>query len=115
MMKINRRMFLGVAMTALAACASSQNLREQQAVTILEVDNRATLDMNIYVLRSSERIRIGTAMALRTSQFKIPPDLIFGATPLRFLADPIGANRLPVSEEITVAAGDTVVLEIPAR
>ena len=114
-MNINRRMFLGVAMITLAACATSQNLREQQPPTILEVDNRATLDMNVYVLRGSERIRIGTAMALRTSQFTIPPNLIFGATQLRFLADPIGANRLPVSEEITVSAGDTVVLQLPDR
>lgn len=114
-MNITRRMFLGVAMvTALGACASTHNLREQQPATILEVDNRATLDMNIYVLRGSERIRIGTAMALRTSQLTIPPDLIFGATPLRFLADPIGANRLPVTEEITVSAGDTVMMQIPA-
>jgi hypothetical protein len=34
-------------------------------------------------------------------------------TSLRFLADPIGSNRTPISEEITVEVGDEVVLRIP--
>jgi hypothetical protein len=32
---------------------------------------------------------------------------------LRFIADPIGGARPSVSEEITVAPGDSVVLTIP--
>lgn len=114
-MNINRRLFLGVALTAIAGCATSHNLREAQPQTTLMVDNQATLDMTVYVMRGSERIRLGIATALRTTQLKIPPDLIFGATPLRFLADPIGANRLPVSDEITVSPGDTVSMTIPSR
>jgi len=39
--------------------------------------------------------------------------LVSGLTPLRFVADPIGGNRASVSQEITVAPGDTVVLMIP--
>ncbi len=114
-MKMNRRIFLVAAATALAACATTKNVRTDQPVTILEVDNQAVLDMDVYVMRSSQRIRLGTATGLHTSQFKIPADLIFGSTPLRFLADPIGANRLPVSDEITVAAGDTVHMTIPSH
>jgi hypothetical protein len=33
--------------------------------------------------------------------------------PIRFQADPIGGNRTPFSEEITVSPGETVVLRIP--
>lgn len=113
-MNINRRLFLGLAIAALAACASTKGVREPPPTTILEVDNHAVLDMNIYVLRGSERIRLGTATGLRISHLKIPPDLIFGATALRFIADPIGAGRLPVSDEITVSPGDTVSITIPA-
>jgi hypothetical protein len=36
-----------------------------------------------------------------------------GITTLRFFADPIGGNRTPVSEEITVQEGDEVGLRIP--
>jgi len=36
-----------------------------------------------------------------------------GLATLRFIADPIGATRPSVSEEITVAPGDTVMMTIP--
>jgi hypothetical protein len=39
--------------------------------------------------------------------------LIAGLTPLRFIANPIGGNHASVSEEITVAPGDSVVMTIP--
>ena len=81
--------------------------------TILRVDNRAFNDMTIYVLRSSQRIRLGIASGNSTTRFQSPSYVIFGATPLRFLADPIGAAGTPVSEEITVQPGDEVVLMIP--
>lgn len=115
-MNINRRIFTGLAMFAVAACATTKNnMRTDAPVTILEVDNQNVLDMNVYVMRGSERIRLGTASGLHTSQLKIPPYVIFGTTALRFLADPIGANRLPISDEITVSAGDTVQMTIPNR
>lgn len=115
-MNINRRIFIGVALFAVAACATTKNnMRADAPVTILEVDNQNVLDMTVYVMRGSERIRLGTAPGLHTSQLKIPPYVIFGTTALRFLADPIGANRLPISDEITVSAGDTVQMTIPNR
>jgi len=114
-MSINRRLFLGLAVTALVACATTKNVRPDQPVTILEVDNQAALDMTIYVYRSSERIRVGTATALAKSHLRIPPNVLFGSTPLRFMADPIGANRLPITEELTVSPGDTVTMIIPFR
>jgi hypothetical protein len=83
------------------------------APTMLRVDNRAFSDMTIYVLRSGQRIRLGIAPGNSTARFQIPSHVIFGATPLRFLADPIGASGTPVSEEITVQPGDEVVLMIP--
>lgn len=101
---------------ALAACAGGTGRSEPQdsEETVLEVDNQASLDMTIYVLRSSgERRRMGLAVAHTVSHFTIPAVLIFGATPLRFLADPVGASRTPVTNEIVVTPGDTVVLRIP--
>ena len=112
-MRLSRRGFLTAVAGFLAACAYSRAPATSQPETTVRVDNQSMLDMTIYVLRGSERVRLGTAGAVRATILKIPPNLIFGATPLRFLADPIGSNRTPVSDQITVVAGDQVTLMIP--
>ena len=81
--------------------------------TTLQVDNQQFLDMAVYAVRSVERIRLGTATGNGKTNLRIPSALVTGLTPLRFIADPIGSTRASISEEITVAPGDTVVLTIP--
>jgi hypothetical protein len=81
--------------------------------TTLQVDNQGFVDMTIYALRSSQRIRLGTAVGNRKTDLTIPPALLSGMTTLRFIADPIGGSRPSVSQEITVEPGDTVGLMIP--
>ena len=71
--------------------------------------------MTIYVLRGGERRRLGLVNALSTQVLPIPSVLIDGSGVLRFLADPIGGNRTPVSEEIFVRDGDVVPLIIPPQ
>ena len=58
-------------------------------------------------------MRRGIATGNTTSRFTIPARLIFGTQTLQFQADPIGARRSPISEEISVTEGDEVVLVIP--
>jgi hypothetical protein len=119
-----RRTRRGILMTAVAclalagACARNNNpddAAEPIPPAKLRVENQAFLDHNIYVYRSSQRIRLGTANGNSTTLMTIPPNLIFGATPLRFEANPIGGNRQSVSQEITVSPGDEVTLVIPPR
>ncbi|CAN5139302.1 hypothetical protein BH23GEM4_BH23GEM4_05610 [soil metagenome] len=99
---------------ALAACTGMQRSgARDETPTTVRVENRATLDMTVYVLRQSQRIRLGQVTANSTATLPIPQYLIFGATSLRFLADPIGSSATPVSQEITVLPGDEVVLTIP--
>ena len=81
--------------------------------TVVQVDNQGFLDMNIYAVRSSQRLRLGTAAGNSKTNLTIPVGLVSGLTPLRFIADPIGGSRASVSMEITVAPSDTVVLTIP--
>jgi hypothetical protein len=85
----------------------------QNQPTVLQVDNQGFIDMDVFTLRSSQRVRLGTAPGASKSNFTIPPSLVSGLTPLRFIADPIGGRRASVSQEITVAPGDTVVMTIP--
>lgn len=118
-----RRSGIGVALLAAlvlgasSGCAllnrKSDEEAEAREPTTVRVENQAFLDMNIYVWRGGQRIRLGTASGNSTTKFNIPASLIFGATPLRFQADPIGGNRQPISQEITVTPGDEVVLTIP--
>lgn len=104
---------------ALTAACSRNNPADDMAEPVpptrLKVENQAFLDMNIYVYRSSQRIRLGTVNGNSTTRLTIPANLIFGATPLRFQADPIGGSRQSISQEITVSPGDEVVLTIPPR
>jgi hypothetical protein len=80
---------------------------------MLQVENRGFTDMVIYAISGGQRARLGLATGNSTKSFTIPNHLIRSAGVLRFLADPIGGNRTPVSEEMTVHPGDIVTLTIP--
>jgi hypothetical protein len=84
-----------------------------EAPAMLQVENRGFSDMVVYAVSGAQRVRLGIATGNSTRSFTIPRYLIRGVGPLRFLADPIGGNRTPVSEEMTVQAGDIVTLTIP--
>ena len=81
--------------------------------TTVRVENQNFLDMNIFVMNGSQRIRLGTVSGVTTRVLTIPSNLIFGSASLRFMADPVGSTRAPISQEITVRAGDEVLLTIP--
>jgi hypothetical protein len=115
-MKI-KSLALALLLLAAAGCKTlspGSGSADQNQPTILQVDNQGFIDMDVFTLRSSQRIRLGTAPGASKSNFTIPPSLVSGLTPLRFIADPIGGRRASVSQEITVAPGDTVVMTIPA-
>ena len=80
---------------------------------MLQVENRGFADMVIYAISGGQRVRLGLANGNSTKSFTIPVTLIRGAGRLRFLADPIGGNRSPISEEMGVQPGDIVTLTIP--
>ena len=102
------------------ACGSSRQVGDEtpaplDSKTTLRVDNAGFLDMTVYVLDGSQRVRLGIANSHVVTELIIPPHLVRGVTSLRFLADPIGGNRAPVSDEITVEPGDQVTLFIAAN
>jgi hypothetical protein len=80
---------------------------------MLQVENRGFADMVIYAVSGGQRVRLGIAGGNSTNSFTIPRSLMKGAGPLRFLADPIGGRRTPVSEDMVVQPGDVVTLTIP--
>jgi len=108
------RLVVLAACLVLPACASSgTNAATKEEPTTLVIDNQSVLDHTVYVIRGSQRLRVGTATGLSKTNLTIPRGIVFGLTTLRFMADPIGSNRTPVSEEITVNQGDELTLRIP--
>jgi hypothetical protein len=82
---------------------------------MVQVENQGFTDMVIYAVSGGQRVRLGLATGNTTKTFTIPRHLLAGAGSIRFLADPIGGNRSPVSEEMNVQPGDLVTLTIPPR
>ncbi len=112
----SRRLLLPFLLVVIPACAARSRSNAPprgNPPTYVRITNQSWLDMNVYVIRSSQRIRLGTVSANQTQRFTLPSNLIFGATPLRFLADPIGSSNVAQSFEIVVAPGDEVTLTIP--
>jgi hypothetical protein len=103
----------------LAACAKPQKDEElpspRDATTMVSVDNRGFLDMTVYVIDGAQRVRLGVANGNSVTELTVPQYLVRGVAHLQFLCDPIGGDRAPVSDEITVEPGDRVTLIIPAN
>jgi len=113
---IRAALVAGIAL-ALGACshqvAPEEGTGGPKPPTVLKVENQGFVDMTIYVLSSGQRVRLGLAVGNTTTRFRIPDYLVGGLTPLRFLADPVGGTRMPVSDQITVSPGEEVDLVIP--
>jgi hypothetical protein len=103
----------------LTGCGGSRAPEDETAldpserVTVVRVDNRAFLDMTIFVLDGGQRVRLGSAPSNATTELIIPAHLVRSARQLQFLCDPIGSSRTPISDEIFVEPGDRVTLLIP--
>lgn len=116
-MSLNRRSFVVASLAALSAgCASAsggQKLPGLTPSTQLRVENQAFLDMVIYLVIGSQRVRLGQVSGNATTLLDIPSQYVFGPTQMQFVADPVGSSRMPISESITVSPGDVVTLRIP--
>jgi hypothetical protein len=106
-----------VVLATATACAgrSRETPPEPTDSAAVQVRNQGFSDMVVYAINGGQRIRLGLATGNSTHTFTIPRHLIRGAGGIRFLADPVGGNRTPVSEEMTVNPGDVVTLTIPPQ
>jgi len=105
---------LVVAALLSAGCGHAvRSAPDPQAETTVRVENRNFLDMNVYILLNSQRIRLGTVTGLSTQVFTIPGYIVRGAGQLQFELHPIGGRGNPRSESILVQPGDEVHLIVP--
>ncbi|MDQ2767577.1 MAG: hypothetical protein M3Y30_10520 [Gemmatimonadota bacterium] len=104
-------------LVAVAACnhaAKHAGDDELQPTTRVRVENQAFLDMNVYVISDGgARNRLGTVTGNTNQEFVIPAYIIGPANSVRFLVEPIGSNRTPISNSLSVQPGQTVTLTIP--
>ena len=107
---------LSLLLVVVGACAGrgggAGNVDPNQP-TVVQVDNQGFSDMTVYAVRNSQRVRLGIATGNSKTNFTLPSSVSGGLASLRFIADPIGGRRNSISQEITIAPGDTVVLTIP--
>lgn len=116
--RMTRRRFAaavgGLLLAGTTACyGTGKNAPAPVERTSVKVVNQGFLDRNVYVMRGSQRVRLGTVSGNSTSVLQIPSSIVQGAITLRFIADPIGGRGASATEEIGVNPGDQVVLTIP--
>ena len=111
-----RAALIAALMMATASCgpAALRGTPEPAGETILIVENQSPLQVTVYVLRDSYRQRLGTAESLGSTRLRIPDNVIFGPTNLRFEIDPLGSSARTISTDITVSPGDEITLRVPA-
>lgn len=113
-----RYLVLAAAVLAAPGCASMRGRSSaaeetQQQRTTVRVENQAWVDVNIYVVREGQRIRLGQVSAHTTHALPIPSYLATAATRLSFLVDPIGSRMTAQSYDLSIYPGDQVTLTIP--
>ena len=110
---------LGAAVAATSACMHRTPAQEAADAaaprTFVRVENQAFLDANVFVIAGGQRQRLGLTTGAGRQTFAIPRGIMFGTTQLSFLIDFIGSQRTPISDQISVTPGDTVVLLIPPQ
>lgn len=82
--------------------------------TMLEVVNRSSSDMDIFMSRMGDRVRLGLAPANVTTKFELLPAQVAGVGAVEFQARPVigGFGRPAASEPTALRPGDTITLEI---
>lgn len=99
----------------LSACRSNRvprNGDDRPTRTTISVENQDFYDMTVYAVVNGQRNRLGIAPGNHTTELTVPAYLVNGVAQLRFVCDPIGGSRTPVSEEINVSPGDQLVMII---
>jgi hypothetical protein len=100
-----------------AACAGRASPADTSpdGPAMLQVQNQSFADMVIYAINGGQRIRLGLATGNSTKSFTVPTYLVRSGSVLRFMADPVGGDRTPISEEMTMQPGEVVTLTIPPQ
>ena len=117
MSRILRAPALLFALTAACAGGSQGTATPDSEQTRARIENRSSLDMDIYVRRNDGRSnRLGFAAGGEITYFALPATLTAGATWVRFEGRPVRDSGQPVVSEIfPVKMGDEISWSIPPQ
>jgi len=90
--------------------AAPLNPRAEVALT---VENQNFLDMDVFIIRGGQRLRLGMVSGLSSRILMVRPELIGYGTEVQFEVHPIGGRGNPITETISVRPGDVIHLTIP--
>jgi hypothetical protein len=111
---MHRRFALRAALSVLllgtaTACFKRSIMPEREDDTItIRVSNNNALDMTVYALNQSMRVRLGTVSTASSQRFTVSLHQVSPTGDLQLLADPVGSRRTMTSEVIHVFAGQAV-------
>lgn len=89
-------------------CIKHSVIPDEPDVITINVSNSNPLDMTVYAVNQSMRIRLGTVSTASTQRFTLSLHQISPTGELQLLADPVGSRRTFTSEPIHVFAGQAV-------
>jgi predicted acyl esterase len=95
-------------LAAPAGCIKHSVIPDEPDVVTISVSNSNPLDMTVYAVNQSMRIRLGTVSTASTQRFTLQLHQISPTGELQLLADPVGSRRTYTSEPIHVFAGQAV-------
>ena len=79
------------------------------------VRNDNWLDVAVYLVRGASRFRIGTVRSTSTETFRLPAGSHSGGTPLRIMADPIGASQGYLTDPVVLGPGQRLELMVASQ
>ena len=121
------RLALAVLLAVLPACAPRTAEVPEPAAPApegqnarLDVSNRSSYDMDVFAIRSGQRIRLGTAPGGETSRFTLSPGIITGGGSVYFEAVParrvgVDSGGIVRTDNVQVRAGDVIGLDVPPQ
>src|SRR2546430_12196008 len=90
--------------------AAPLNPRAEVAVT---VENQNFLDMDVFLIRGGQRVRLGMVPGLSSHILMVRPELIGYGTEVQFELHPIRGQRQPLPPTLSARPGGVIHLTIP--
>ena len=103
-----RASVVALLVVALPGCVKHSVIPDEPDTITIRVSNNNSLDINVYAVNQSMRIRLGTVTTASTQRFELSLHQISPTGELQLLADPVGSRRTMRSEAIHVSAGQVV-------
>ncbi|HSU13823.1 hypothetical protein [Longimicrobium sp.] len=101
------------ATTSAHASSVSASARSQAPTATLHVENYNWMDVVVYAVQGTSRMRLGQVTSMSSADFRIPSRFLAGAADnLRLLVDPIGSTEGYMTDGIVVRGGERVSFNV---